>query len=279
MNINYWIPPENGNKFVNAAAKHNAIANEYEAQYETDYWRLYDELTWDHMSEFILNNMKSDELMLDAGGGTGKWSRGLLKSGIKKSKLIDLAEKMMQKGYEYAKQEKLDDRIEFIKSDIKELPFENETFDVVISQGNPICYCDDPYRAIKELARVAKSGAPVVLSTHNKLAMITYFGFFMGKLSIEDIVSFAETSKVTIDYPIYAFTPDELRKVCEDNGLIFNSLIGKPTISGFVQSDGYLNLLKSKDSYKKVVELEKKYWQDSSILGMAGHIQIACIKK
>lgn len=279
MNIKYWIPPRNGEKFFTAVDKHNAIAAEYEDQYNISYWKLYDRLTWDHMLDSIDIKLLTNAVMLDAGGGTGKWSRAFVKLGIKHVELIDLAENMMWQGKKYAEDAGMADRIHFSKEDIISLPFENNTFDFVISQGNPVSYCSDPYKAISELARVAKPGAPVIISVHNKLAMLNYFCFLTGKFDIDAALEMAKTSKAITDYPVYAFTPDELRYVCEQNGLKVKSLIGKPCISGFVQSDSYLNILDDPDGFEKTVELEKLYWDDYSCIGMGGHLQIVCIKE
>lgn len=279
MSVNYWIPPKYGVKFPSAVEKHNAIASEYESQYDISYWKLYDRLTWDHMIEYALPYVKSDARMLDAGGGTGKWSRAFLKTGIARAELIDLAENMMNQGKKYAKEEGLEDRISFSTHDIVDLPFEDETFDLVISQGNPVSYCKNPYKAIEQLARVAKSGAPVVISVHNKLAMMNYFCYLTGKFSIDAALEMVETSRVITDYPVYAFTPQELRDICTKNKLRVVSLVGKPIISGFVQSDAYLNILDDPDGFEKTVLLEKKYWDDSSCIGMAGHLQIVCVKE
>lgn len=275
MKLNLWIPPASGNHYATAADKHDAIANEYEAQYNTLYWKIYDAITWDHMSNAILP--VGGGRLLDAGGGTGKWAREFAKRGFSVD-VVDLADKMRAVGEENAKQENLDDKIEFHRGDVCEIPFENEVFDAVICQGNPVSYSSDPYKAISELSRVAKKNAPVVISVHNQLAMIHYFCFFMGKITIDQAVELADTSKVVVDYPIKAFTPAELKAECEKNGLKVTSIIGKQSISGYVQSESYLSILDSEDGFKKAFELEKRYQHDESIMGLAGHLEIACIK-
>lgn len=279
MAVNFWIPPKYGEKFPTAVEKHNAIATEYEAQYDISYWKLYDRLTWDHMMEYAMPHVKINGKMLDAGGGTGKWTRAFLKNGVGSAELIDLAEKMMNEGKTYAKAEGLEDRITFSIHDIVDLPFDDNEFDLVISQGNPVSYCSNPHAAIEQLARVAKPKAPVVISVHNKLAMINYFCYLTGKFSIDDALKLIETSQVITDYPVYAFTPQELRDVCIKNRLRVISLVGKSCISGFVQSDAYLNILDDPTGFEKTVLLEKKYWDDPSCIGMAGHLQIVCIKE
>lgn len=273
-NINMWIPPANGNKYNNAAEKHSDIAKVYEEQYNTLYWKVYDRLTNDHMFENIEN---SKGKVLDAGGGTGKWARVFAKQGYEVT-VLDLSDEMLEQGIEYAKREGLERKIKFVKGDICELPFSDDKFDIVISQGNPVCYSEKPYNAIKELYRVAKKGADIVISVHNKLSMIHYFYYFMGKVSYDDIEKFSETNHIYIDYPIYAFTPSELRNICEDIGMYVKSLVGKQLISGYVQSDSYLKILSDDILFEKTINLEKKYWDFKEAVGMASHLEIICRK-
>lgn len=275
MDVNLWIPPINGIKFKNAVEKHNSIADQYEDQYNTQYWKIYDDITWDHMQNEILPKAKGR--LLDAGGGTGKWARKFAKRGFKVD-VCDLADKMMEVGRKITEEEQLSDKVKFINGDICDIPFKNETFDAVISQGNPVSYCKDPYLAISELARVAKHNAPVVISVHNKLAMIQYFCFFMGKISIDQALELSKSSKIFIDYPIKAFEVEELKEVCESKGLKVNNIIGKHTITGYVQSESYLKILSDEDGYKKALALEKSYCKDKYLLGTAGHLQISCTK-
>lgn len=273
-NIKMWIPPANGNKYRNAAEKHSDIAKEYEKQYDTLYWKVYDRLTEEHMIGNIENVTGK---VLDAGGGTGKWARMFARRGYEVT-VLDLSQEMLEQGVEYAKQEGLENKIKFIRGDICELPFPNNEFDIVISQGNPVCYSEDPYKAIYELNRVAKNGADIVISVHNKLSMIHYFYYFMGKVSYDDIEKFCETNRIYIDYPIYAFTPNELRTVCEDLGLHIKSLVGKQLISGYVQSESYLKILSDDILFEKTIDLEKKYWNTEEAIGMASHLEIVCRK-
>lgn len=273
--INYWIPPKAGIKFKSAVDKHSAIAEEYEAQYDILYWKLYDTLTWDHMSSFVLQ-LKGGHI-LDAGGGTGRWARRFAQHGFTVD-VMDLSDSMLIEGKKLVEQASLAKRITFHHGDICAIPFNDEKYDVIICQGNPINYCNDYKKAVHELARVAKKGAPIIISSHNKLAMIQYFCFFMGKITIDQARQLSDTSEVTIDYPIHALTPDELRDVCRKNGLEILSLVGKQNLSGVVQTQSYLDILVDEEGFHKTVQLEKMYWEDPSIMGMASHIQIACRK-
>lgn len=215
--------------------------------------------------------------MLDAGGGTGRWARAFAKHNFRVD-VLDQAEQMIEVGKEKVKSEQLENVIRFFHGNISELPFDDESYDVVISQGNPICYCENPYKAISEIARVAKPEGRIILSVHNRLAMIQYFCFLMGAISVEEAVELSSSGHVHIDYPRYGFLPDELERVVVENGLTVVSLIGKPVISGFAQTDSYKKLLADKKIFEKIVEIEREHWDNPYLLGMAGHLEICCVK-
>lgn len=276
LTISPWVPPANGVRFRNAAEKHDRIADEYEQQYESAYWRLYDALTWAHMTE-VFDGVVPGRL-LDAGGGTGRWAREFAKRGFHVD-VVDLAPGMIRRGQELAEVANLGQAISFHAGDVCNLPFADAEFDAVVCQGNPVSYCADPRRGLRELARVARPGASVVVSVHNRLAMAQYYCFLMGKISVGDAVGLIDTGSVVLDYPIYAFTPDDLRDACAVAGLTVRSLVGKPVLSGFAQTPAYLAALRSDEQMAEVVALERRLWREPSLLGLAGHLEVACIRR
>jgi ubiquinone/menaquinone biosynthesis C-methylase UbiE len=56
---------------------HDKIAEEYESSYSEPYWRLYFDVTWHNLKKYLPK--KKGARILDAGGGTGYWSRKLAK--------------------------------------------------------------------------------------------------------------------------------------------------------------------------------------------------------
>jgi len=147
--------------FMNMARKktkstlfHDNIAEKYESSYTDPYWQLYFKVTWHNLEKYLPKKKKAN--ILDAGGGTGLWSRKLAKLGFN---LIctDIAQKMLDVGIKQAKKEKLSNQIEFKNVDITNMKcFKDNSFDMVIAQGDPVGYCGNSQKAIKELSRVTK---------------------------------------------------------------------------------------------------------------------------
>ncbi len=119
--------------------------------------------------DLLLGNLK-DKFLLDAGCGTGWFSREAKKRGASVVSLdlgIALLNQVMQK-------------CETIKvvGDTLQLPFSEGMFDIVIST-EVIEHTVDPKKAILEIFRVLKPGGMVVLTTPNRL---WYFSVWMANL-------------------------------------------------------------------------------------------------
>jgi len=76
---------------------------------------------------------------------------------------VDISEKMIEWSRRCAKEEKVEDRVEFRVADVLELPVEVDRFDAVIVES-VLAFVEDKPRAIGELARVTKPGGYVGLN-------------------------------------------------------------------------------------------------------------------
>jgi ubiquinone/menaquinone biosynthesis C-methylase UbiE len=103
--------------------------------------------------------------VLDFGSGAGRHLRKLKKG---KMYLVDFSEKMIKLAKKRAKEKKID--AEFCVSDIKKLPFENDSFDSAIAIAVFHCIKGEKNRekAAKELFRVMKRGAKAEIAVWNK---------------------------------------------------------------------------------------------------------------
>jgi len=104
---------------------------------------------------------KSDTV-LDAGAGTG--STALLaaqEAGTNgKVTLLDMNETMLSEAKRKAQKAGLSDRLVFKTGDMEHLPFEDDTFDAVLSTYS-LCPLFDPKKGALELYRVTKPGGRI----------------------------------------------------------------------------------------------------------------------
>ena len=119
-----------------------------------------------HEAELILNLLgpKPDEIVLDAGCGTGIFTRDILSSGSKVIGL-DLSLPMLKraelklKGYPFR----------VILADMLNMPFRESFFDKVVSV-TALEFIEDGKAVVDELFRVTKRGGCVVAATLNSLS-------------------------------------------------------------------------------------------------------------
>jgi SAM-dependent methyltransferase len=110
---------------------------------------------------------------LDVGCGTGALSQTILEYQPHAITAIDASEAFIR----HAKEQIADSRVTFIVGDARELPFDNQTFDIVVS-GLMLNFVPEVEKAAREMARVAKSGGTVaayVWDYAGQMEMMRYF--------------------------------------------------------------------------------------------------------
>ncbi len=147
-----------------AYAKH--LQKETEA-YFTRYLRLIEQYA------------RGAENVLDAGCGTGLSS--LMLSRVKRRVVgMDLSEFFLRQGGDF----RINPNLHFISGDMMELPFSNESFDLIGSYL-VISFVPDVPRALDEMVRVLRPGGTVLIITPNQLsplyALTDFFKLMIGK--------------------------------------------------------------------------------------------------
>jgi 2-polyprenyl-3-methyl-5-hydroxy-6-metoxy-1,4-benzoquinol methylase len=133
--------------YENIADRFDSIVNNYDTNRRLEV--IYEEL----LTEDI-----TGKKLLDAGCGTGWFSAAAAKRGANVTS--------MDVGPELLKQVSKKCQTECVVGSILEIPFEEATFDVVVS-SEVIEHVVDPKKALSELFRVLKPGGTLVLTTPN----------------------------------------------------------------------------------------------------------------
>jgi len=259
-------------------AYYEKYAEQYDKDYESLEWKLYDDLTFSYLEPFLppLIDGKNPPCVLDVGGGTGKWAVKLAKIGYKVV-CGDISDQMLEKAKEKAHKERLEDVIEFRYMDLRSMPeIKDNSFDLVLALGDVISYALDDVESVKELYRVCKSGSHCVASVDNK------FVFLINEIKGERWDTIEPLIKTGIsDYfpahPTKVYLPDELRTLFIYAGFSVEQIAGKPILLTMMPKK--IRRRKLENQYNLLLELEKQLGKDQNFLGTGGHLQIAAKKK
>ena len=256
-------------------------AKDYDSDYEEDNWRLYDDLTWYFLEPFLPVIEPGQERtvnaphVLDAGGGTGKWSIPLAKRGYRVT-CVDISKPMLDQARAKAKTEGLDGDIEFREGDIRGmLEIESDSCDLVLAVGDVISYALDEHMVVSELFRICKPGACCIASVDNT------FTYLIMELKsdrwelLDDLVA-TRITDYSSPHPVRTFLPADLRTLFEDHGFVVEQIVGKPVISNTIARR--VRRGKLEGHYRELLELEKRFGADPAFVGHGGHLQIAARK-
>ncbi|HPD60131.1 MAG TPA: class I SAM-dependent methyltransferase, partial [Thermodesulfobacteriota bacterium] len=112
-------------------------------------------VTRKHLQQFLPADKNA--LILDAGGGTGRWTQFLAEMGYRVM-LCDISSGMLAQAEKKLREENLLDNVEIRIEDIASLSFESERFDFVMCEDGPFSITPETEKAAAELTRVLKGG-------------------------------------------------------------------------------------------------------------------------
>ena len=229
-----------------------------------------DDITWHFLTKYVPER-KSIKI-LDAGAGDGFWAQKFIEMGYTDIVLMDISQGMLNEAQKRFSQLSGKYTVEFVKSDIADMTFEPGTFDYVFSQYDAVSLSMEPEKAVKELARVAKKGAYVVVSLdtkHRRVPELIEAG------QIDNAVTLLKTS-VSYDFvhPQYNLTWEELTTYFENAGLKVVEVIGAPVFMHQVKESVLEELEKDAEIRKRLLEIELENCTNTSLVNFAGHLQM-----
>lgn len=239
------------------------------------YFKVYDAVTWRITEPYVPRDSK--ECVLDAAGGTGKWSIPIAKCGTRVV-LADLSDGMLNVAGKKIADEGLQDRIETRRCDLQKLDFEDESFDMVFCD-HALCFIKEQDAVVSELVRVLKRGHPLIVSGQNRyvlsLSMVQEDPSLASRILSKDS-PFNMLNRVKV----YALSPDEFKQLLEDNGVRVERMFGKVFTMPLGLS---FNKLQSKDFTQDLVEkllkIEYSMLEKPDTVPLASHIQAIGYKR
>jgi ubiquinone/menaquinone biosynthesis C-methylase UbiE len=261
-------------------AYHDHEAPAYDAKYDENpfFVKVYEPVTWDNIHRFL---PPLPAQILDAGGGTGRWTVPLANLGYQVT-LTDISQGMLNVARAKIETAGLVDQVTILRQDICNMrDLMDGGFDLVLAEGDPVSYCEDHAAAIGELARGAKVGAHVLVSVDSRIAAI----FALNQLNFDAAEELLRTGQMawsgkeeTLTFPIHAFTVPELTGLFEANGLRVVRVLGKPVLLGRLRPEVQERILADEELTRRLVELECHYGDDPGWVGSGGHVEVTGLK-
>lgn len=253
---------------------YNEKAPTYDPESELFYFRVYDTVTWRYTEPYVPKD--SGAQVLDAAGGTGKWTILIAKCGPRVV-LVDISDEMLEVARNKITQQSLQNRVTVQKGDVRRLNFPEETFDMVFCD-HALCFIREQKEALRELVRVLKTNHPLIVSGQNRyvlaLSLIQDMDFAFKILSNEAQFLMRGLLKV------YPLAPDEFRRLLEENGVKIEKIIGKGvTMPLVIPTQRFYTKDYTPEFLEKVLKIEFTLCEKPDALALAGHLQAVGYKK
>jgi ubiquinone/menaquinone biosynthesis C-methylase UbiE len=261
----------------------------YSNQVHEEWRRLvknaYHRLEFDTTFHFLNKYLPQHGLILDAGGGPGRYTLELAKRGYEVVLLdatqanLDFAKRRLQRAG-LLKQIKL-----ISQGNIVDLSrFQDCQFDAVICTGGPLSHVLDPSdrkKAIEELRRVAKSNAPIFVSVMSRLAvLIVILMISQHEIQEPHFQLLCETGDYLGGHGFTAchfYLPEELRMEFTQDGLQILELVGLEGISSHHASE--LNkLARDENLFRIWLETHYQTCTHPAVVGISEHMLVVCRK-
>jgi len=265
-----------------ARSYYNRKTKNYDDVFEMFVFRALDAITWKYLEPYLPENPEA--LVLDAGGGTGRWAIHMAEKGCKVV-LLDASEEMLKAATRNVKRAGLESRITVKKGDLISTGYADETFEMAFCEQTLFLF-KKPDTLLGEIHRVLKKRARLIISAQNLyaqcLASISEnpnpdnVDNALRTLSRKRYNTMANDGKVKI----YTWTPNEFRVMLERNGFDVEKIVGKGiTMPLRISKDLFMKKEYPEDLYKKVLEFEFALCEKPDALALAGHLQAIAHRK
>jgi 2-polyprenyl-3-methyl-5-hydroxy-6-metoxy-1,4-benzoquinol methylase len=238
-----------------------------------------------HQVEFIITTQFLDKhlprkgLILDAGGGPGRYTIELAKRGYD-IVLLDLVPEMLKVAGREIKRAKVQTHIkQLLEGSIDELSmFDGETFDAVLCLGGPLNHllsAKQRVKAASELMRVAKKKAPVFVSVISRIGLLRTI-----LVSFPHEMKYAKNHLETGDYfpglhgegftAAHWFLPEELQRLFETQGVEVLEMAGLEGLSSHHEKETN-RLHKDQKKWEMWIDVVLKTCTHPSVVGSTEH--------
>jgi len=247
----------------------------------------YHRLEFDTTFEFLRRYLPKNGLILDAGGGPGRYSIELAKTGYDVV-LLDYTPANLMFAEKRIKESGIATRVKgIVEGSVVNLTgFSDCAFDAVVCLGGPLSHilrAGDRRKAMSELVRVTKRGSPIFISVMSRLSFLAMeLRYFQDEVRLPLFRSVRDSGDYLGERGFTAthfFLPEELRRSVEENGDVeMLEMAGLEGI-GSVHREEINRLAKNKQRWSAWLTTHYKTCTHPSVVGLSEHMLIICRKK
>jgi ubiquinone/menaquinone biosynthesis C-methylase UbiE len=255
---------------------YNSKSKTYDEAFDTLYFRVYDVVTWKYLEPCI--PLSPNASVLDAGGGTGRWTVKVAQKGCKVI-LMDISEKMLKVAAEKIRRDNLQDRVVIKKGNIGATGFADESFDLIICE-HALFLFKKPDTLLRELVRVLKRNGRLFISVQNRyVQVLSMLPEMPSPEKMDEASKFLASEQHNFmdkegKIGIYTWTPDEFRVMLERNGLHVERIVGKGVAMPLrISKDLFMKKNYSQKLLEKLLQLELAFCEKADAIALAGHLQ------
>ena len=257
---------------------HDRVAGKYDQIYETPYWRFYREVSWRHLKRFL--PAPRPARAADFGCGTGWFGVRLLTAGFD-VEFVDPSAKMLDQARRNAEPEaRRGVTAGFVLAGLEDLAgLGDASLDFSTAQGDPLSFCEDPARALAELARVTKAGGALVLSVDSRVAGVRSLAGGEQPAEMLELLRTGRTrwrgERAAERFPMKMFDPDELHALLARAGFEVESTIAKTCL---VQRE-HDAWLAAPAVHRELLAAEERVHGLPHWFALAAHFQVAARRR
>jgi ubiquinone/menaquinone biosynthesis C-methylase UbiE len=256
------------------------------------FWKLLDEVIFSLITKYIPASLSKEGVIVDAGGGTGRWIELLSKVYKSKFILYDKSADMLESAKAKSTLKSLGDRLQIMHGDIQRMKqIEDKSVDYLISIYNPISFVEKPVLFFREIRRILKKdGKALVMGQAFYNAIASKINNYVAPEP--ELKKLGETSKVRwAQYvpELHVFTKESFEKLAKEAQLNVVTMHGvsvfiQPAMEDFDSSNKKLSRLsqqlkKDKKLYKQIFNMEMKYNEIDSMINRGMNIMVVLQKK
>lgn len=263
---------------------------QYYDEFGSDEWERLEanpvsRMEFENTIDVMETHLPESGQILDAGGGPGRYSIWLAEHGYTVEHL-DVSAEQVRLAREKTDDRGVSDLVTCKQGDIRDLPFDDAEFDAVCCLGGPLSHvvdAGDRKEVVRELARVAKPGAPVFVSVIGRLTALRDGIKHQLDNTPETLLEIAETGDYTQETvekhggggwaECHFFRADEFESLLETAEFEVEQLIGLEGVASVMEPE----LQEADDEAVAIVEeVVRMLRDDRTIADLSAHMLAVC---